>query len=144
MHFSTRQFTLSTRPSRQCLCPLVWLDNRLLWPFCLKNNDWYLLSPLMRYILPLDNFLCRLDNACVHFYDSYVSTTDCKGPTALQTRTDIFSVSLVRCIFPLDNFLCRLDSACVQWYDSTTDSRALLIFIEGIYRTTLFNTNQWQ
>ena len=29
-------------------------------------------------------------NASVHSYDSYESTTDCKGPTALQIRTDIF------------------------------------------------------
>ena len=88
MHFSTRQFSLSTR---QCLCPLVRLDNRLLRPFCLTNRAGYFLSLyLMRCIFPLDNLLCRLANACVHSYDSYDSTTDCYGPSALQTQTNIF------------------------------------------------------
>ena len=44
MHFSTRQFALSTR---QCLRPLVRLVGlvyRLLRPFCLTNTDWCFLS----------------------------------------------------------------------------------------------------
>ena len=34
----------------------------------------------MRCIFPFDNVLCPLENACVHSYDSYDSTTDCLPP----------------------------------------------------------------
>ena len=54
MHFSTRQYSLSTR---QCLCPLV-----------------------------------RLDNACVHSYDSYDSTTYCLGPSLTTTCLNLLSL----------------------------------------------------
>ena len=84
MHLSTRQFSLSTR---QCLYPLVRLVPLVLVPLAWAptyNNmlDIFLVS-LMICIFPLDNIRCRLDNACVHSYDSYNSydwTTDCLGP----------------------------------------------------------------
>ena len=105
----------TTRTSRQLIA-------RALQPY---KHGLIFSSSLMRCIFRLDNLLCRLENAFVHPYDSYGSTTDCKGPTALQTRTDIFYLSLMRCIFRLHKLLFRLDKASVHPYDSyelTTDS----------------------
>ena len=83
MHFSTRQFTLSTW---QCLCSLVRLDNRLIRPSSALQKIFSKTRSLMRCIFPLDNFLCRPDNACVHSYDSYDPTTNCCGPVLPYKR----------------------------------------------------------
>ena len=77
MHFSTRQFTLSTR---QCFCPLArrrmsqQLVARALLPY--KHGLIFLSLP-KRCIFPLDKLRCRLNKASVHSHDSYESTTDC-------------------------------------------------------------------
>ena len=102
----------------------------------------------MRCISLLDNILCRLDNACVHLYDSYDSTTDCLGPYIQQHAGYVLSVpnemhfctrqyslsTRKSCVHSYDSatdclrpylqqraFHCRLDSACTHSYDSTTD-----------------------
>ena len=77
----------------------------------------------MRCIFPLDNILCpleRLDNACVHSYDS---TTDCLGPSLTTTCLNLlslpneihfstrqYSLSTRQCLCPL----VQLDNACVH------------------------------
>ena len=68
VHFSTRNFTLSTR---QCLCPLVRLENKFSYcPPTLQNRAGYFLSSVMNAFFSLDNSLSRLDNNFVHSYDS--------------------------------------------------------------------------
>ena len=92
MHFSTRQYSLSTR---QCLCPLiqlVQLDNACVNSYdsttdclgpCLPNEKHF---STRQYSLSTRQCLCplerlvQLDNACVHSYNLYDSTTDCLGP----------------------------------------------------------------
>ena len=90
MHFSTRQFVLSTR---QCFCPPVRpvrVDNWLLGPYSLTNTDWYFLSlpnemhfSTRQFTLSTRKCFCppvrpvRVDNRFLE-------------PSALQTRTDIF------------------------------------------------------
>ena len=77
MHYSTR---------RQCLSPLVRLDNRLLngyGPTSLQTRTDIFWDSLIRCIFPLDNLLCRPDNACVHSYDW---TTDWYAPVLPHKR----------------------------------------------------------
>ena len=68
----------------------------------------------MRCIFPFDNILCRLDNACVHSFDSHDSTIHVSTCTTCATRQKIpivptlyamhkFKLSLIRCIFPPEN-----------------------------------------
>ena len=146
MHFSTRQYSLSTR---QRLCPLVRLDNACVHSYdsttgclgtvltttCLNllslpnemhfSTRQYSLSTRQR-LCPLVR-LVRLDNACVHSYDS---TTDCLGtvltttclnllslPNEMHFSTRQYSLSTRQRFCPL----VRLDNACVHSYDSTTD-----------------------
>ena len=105
--------TRTTRTTRQCLCPLERLDNWLL--------AWGPIY-LMRCIFPLDNILCRLDNACVHSYNPYDSTMLVSTRTTQQCSYDLYDstkdsygtyfgrhVSLIRCIFPSDDPRTRLD-----------------------------------
>ena len=73
--------------------------------------------------------LVRLDNACVHSYNPYDSTTNCLGP-CLPNEMHFFtrqnSLSIRQCLCPLVQPV-RLDNACVHSndsydsYDSTTD-----------------------
>ena len=44
----------------------------------------------------------------------YKSIFTIHGHSALQTRIDIFLVSLIICIFPFDNLLCRLSKMFVS------------------------------
>ena len=105
MHFSTRQNSLSTR---QCLSTRTTRTTRQLIAWALVF--------LMRCIFPLDKIHCRLDNACVHSYDS---TTDCLGPclpNEMYFSTRQNSLSTRQCLCPLVR-LVRLDNACVHSYN---------------------------